>query len=361
MIPAAPANTELEKAPTVRDPWAVLQSTPGVLTDFVNAGDPPATTGTVAPSTVTSMNTRRGTNEWRGSGRYLLDDSFDNGLLGALDGALGDVTRPVNQAATDDESQYLTFTATVTLGTQSRPPFHEVRDALASFFLRRPGARPLAFASRSVDAGFVKTRASESRQAARAAAPFGMLITSLGVSTGEAFRVQAIGQAEGLNAIETNTLVVEPIKGLAATTIERAQKAFDAQGAATAIATGYCLEFLKEPPRAGNLYRIAPREIQKRFEPLRRVVRAADRLRRQGALQPDSDPRSYFDSITQWAAWTRERKFTRDGFRDALIDYTKKNLAKRGQPWKKEMEKVFEKIVPHRWLEIQRILQEAGQ
>lgn len=155
--------------------------------------------------------------------------------------------------------------------------------------------------------------------------------------------------------------MADGIKGLAAATIERAQKAFAAEGAATATATGYCLEFLKEPPRAGNLYRVAPREIQKRFEPLRRVVRAADRLRRQGMLQPDSDPQGYFDSITQWATWTRERKFTRDGFRDALIDYTKKNLAKRGQPWKKEMEQVFDKIVPHRWQEIQMILQAAAQ
>lgn len=30
--------TELDKVPTVRDPWAVLQTTPGVLTDRVNAG-----------------------------------------------------------------------------------------------------------------------------------------------------------------------------------------------------------------------------------------------------------------------------------------------------------------------------------
>jgi Carboxypeptidase regulatory-like domain len=139
----AVTQTELERIPTARDPWAVLQSTPGVLTDRINVGgnesgqqsqyvgpgsagdqavwsvdgmiitdmsatgSSPAyydfdsfeemqvTTGgsdaTMATGGVTmNMVTKRGTNEWRGSGRYLLaDDSlqsdldFDEGDLGA--------------------------------------------------------------------------------------------------------------------------------------------------------------------------------------------------------------------------------------------------------------------------------------
>lgn len=35
---AEPEQTELEKIPTARDPWAVLQQTPGVLTDRINVG-----------------------------------------------------------------------------------------------------------------------------------------------------------------------------------------------------------------------------------------------------------------------------------------------------------------------------------
>ncbi len=31
-------STELEKIPTARDPWAILQTTPGVLTDRINVG-----------------------------------------------------------------------------------------------------------------------------------------------------------------------------------------------------------------------------------------------------------------------------------------------------------------------------------
>jgi hypothetical protein len=124
---ATVSQTELEKIPTSRDPWAVLQTTPGVLTDRINVGgnesgqqsqyigpgsggdqaiwavdgvvitdmaalgSSPAyydfdsfeemqvTTGgsdtTIATGgVVLNMVTKRGTNEWRGTGRYLLTD-----------------------------------------------------------------------------------------------------------------------------------------------------------------------------------------------------------------------------------------------------------------------------------------------
>lgn len=133
---------ELEGIPTARDPWAILQSTPGVLTDRINVGgsesgqqsqyvgpgsggdqavwsldgmvmtDMAATGGspgyydfdafeeiqvttggsdstTATGGVVLNMVTRRGTNDWRGSGRYLIADeslqsdlSLDNSELG---------------------------------------------------------------------------------------------------------------------------------------------------------------------------------------------------------------------------------------------------------------------------------------
>lgn len=139
---ATVTNSELEKIPTARDPWAVLQTTPGVLTDRINVGGNesgqqsayvgPGSTGdqaiwavdgvvitdmaalgsspayydfdsfeemqvttggsdsTIATGgVVLNMVTKRGTNEWRGTGRYIKSDkswqsetNVDKGSLG---------------------------------------------------------------------------------------------------------------------------------------------------------------------------------------------------------------------------------------------------------------------------------------
>jgi len=138
---ATVSSTELEKIPTARDPWAILQTTPGVLTDRINVGgnesgqqsqyvgpgasmdqavwsvdgvvitdmaalgsspgyydfdafeEMQVTTGGSDTSIATggvvlNMVTKRGTNQWRGSGRYYntdesrqADTSFSNSEL----------------------------------------------------------------------------------------------------------------------------------------------------------------------------------------------------------------------------------------------------------------------------------------
>jgi hypothetical protein len=143
---ATVSQTELEKIPTSRDPWAVLQTTPGVLTDRINVGGNesgqqsqyvgPGSTGdqavwsvdgvvitdmaalgsspayydfdafeemqvttggsdtTIATGgVVLNMVTKRGTNEWRGSGRYYYDDKSWQSNTDT-----GSVDFPANQA-----------------------------------------------------------------------------------------------------------------------------------------------------------------------------------------------------------------------------------------------------------------------
>ena len=133
---------DLAKIPTVRDPWAVLQSTPGVLTDRINVGGNesgqqanyvgPGSAGdqavwsidgmvitdmsavgssptyydfdafeemqvvtggsdaSLATGGVTlNMVTKRGTNEWRGSGRYYAADKGSQGDLSLSNSELG--------------------------------------------------------------------------------------------------------------------------------------------------------------------------------------------------------------------------------------------------------------------------------
>jgi hypothetical protein len=138
------SQTELSKIPTARDPWALLQSTPGVLTDRINVGgnesgqqaaftgpgsmaaqatfaldgmvitdmtaagaspgyydfdsfeEMQITTGgsdtTVAtPGVTLNMVTKRGTNEFRGSGRYYYTD---DSLQSDLDFNQGELAKP---------------------------------------------------------------------------------------------------------------------------------------------------------------------------------------------------------------------------------------------------------------------------
>jgi Ca-activated chloride channel homolog len=139
---ATVTQTELEKIPAARDPWAVLQSTPGVLTDRVNVGgnesgqqarfvgpgsggdqavwsldgmvltdmsvlgaspgyydfdafeELQVTTGGSDASIATggvvlNMVTKRGTNEWRGSGRYYVSEDSTQADLALDHGDLG--------------------------------------------------------------------------------------------------------------------------------------------------------------------------------------------------------------------------------------------------------------------------------
>jgi Ca-activated chloride channel family protein len=134
---ATVSQTELEKIPAARDPWAVLQSTPGVLIDRINVGSTESGQASVAvgpggaadqgawsldglvvtdmaapgaspgyydtanleevqvttggadaalptPGVLVNMITKRGTNEWRGSGEILWGEGVQgeapNGL-----------------------------------------------------------------------------------------------------------------------------------------------------------------------------------------------------------------------------------------------------------------------------------------
>ncbi len=141
------ASTELEKIPTARDPWAILQTTPGVLTDRINVGGNesgqqsqyvgPGAGGDQAvwsvdgvvitdmaalgsspayydfdsfeemqvstggsdstlstPGVALNMVTKRGTNEWRGSARYLKADDDWQSDSGLDDGDLGQAFGP---------------------------------------------------------------------------------------------------------------------------------------------------------------------------------------------------------------------------------------------------------------------------
>jgi hypothetical protein len=154
--------------------------------------------------------------------------------------------------------------------------------------------------------------------------------------------------------------VLEPL-GAKAQEAARDEFARAAAGRPTTKATvkAYCLEFVREPPAAGMVFRVAPPEVQNRFQSMRGVMRAAKRVLDAGGLTPDSDPGQYFDAILQWSIWTKENGFDVKSFGEAFVDRTKKNFEAASQPWTKQIEQLVAGLVPNRWSDIERVLKEA--
>lgn len=170
---ATVSQTELEKIPTSRDPWAVLQTTPGVLTDRINVGGNesgqqsqyvgPGSTGDQAVwsvdgvvitdmaalgsspayydfdsfeemqvttggsdssistgGVVLNMVTKRGTNEWRGSGRYYLTDDSNQSDTDFNENELG---QPGPWTATSRTRNFVTGVATDPGGAHAQAAF----------------------------------------------------------------------------------------------------------------------------------------------------------------------------------------------------------------------------------------------
>jgi hypothetical protein len=124
-------------------------------------------------------------------------------------------------------------------------------------------------------------------------------------------------------------------------------------------AAGYCLNQELLAPPAGTVYRVAPAAKQAAFEPMRRALDVARRLRDAGQLHPDSDPGDYYHSIRQWAVWTIEAGYDRAGFLDAFVQRTEKNFREAGQPWSGDVAAAVRSYGEGRWSDIRAILDAA--
>jgi hypothetical protein len=187
-----------------------------------------------------------------------------------------------------------------------------------------------------------------------------LLITSAGGSTGKNLTMQVLnftGKAVDLQGM----VALEPVKKDSQQQMNQAfAKLAGRQIASRFDLSAYCLEFLKLPPVAGQVLRVAGPEVQKRFAPMKRIMTAANRLTSTNALKPDTAPASYADSIKQWAIWTAEQRFNEKRFGAAFMSHTKKNVEGAGQKWSKQFEDVVRQRTPNRWNDIVQILKGAG-
>jgi hypothetical protein len=192
------------------------------------------------------------------------------------------------------------------------------------------------------------------------ALPLRMLVTSLGVSTGDAFTVQFLNLGATPITLPRGSLTLRPLKPEAG---ERAKSEFtQLTGRATTVTMyGYCLNYEKLAPRAGMVYAIAPRAVQEKNLPVRRILRAATVLNAGRLLNPEGDRRQYVHSIRQWALWTAEQRFTERPFTNAMIGHARKNLSQTKQPWTSAAEATARASAARRWRDVSNVLLLANE
>jgi hypothetical protein len=249
-------------------------------------------------------------------------------------------------------------------------PLEPSRDGLwatlRSLLLPRPGVRAAMGPGWAPRSGSGVTPTSGAAPAKTEAPPeIQAMFVSLGVATGDAFEVTAINGGERPVKIAADAVVLEPLASGGGNQVRKSmQDAITKRGPTAPAPTrahvsGYCMDYFKQPPTAGGIFRVASAQLQEQFAPLRHVLQAEQRLEQVGKLVPDIDPTEYFHQLRQWAVWTKAQGFTSDTFAKAFVDHAKKNFAAARQPWTKEIESQIASLVPHRWQDITAVLQEA--
>lgn len=190
-----------------------------------------------------------------------------------------------------------------------------------------------------------------------------VLVESLGGLGEGAIQLRVFNGTDSPVRLTGEGLVVEPVEleEEAKRRIVEELRDLAGRNPVTAKIDAYCLEFLREPPTAGTVFRIASQELQQRFAPLRDVLSASRRLQEAGLLNPDSDPTEYFHSIRQWALWTVEENLDADGFGRAFLEHIRSNFEEAGQPWTEEARELIEGLVPNRWKDVRQVVEKARE
>src|SRR5579864_3282565 len=179
-----------------------------------------------------------------------------------------------------------------------------------------------------------------------------------GKSSGEAFEFQVFDPTGKLKEIRIpDGLILEPIERGAAKPV--AGKPGERRSSHKLSA--FCVDFAKEPPEQDGLFRVAAPEIQKKYKPVRAVIRAGRELAEAGNFHPDSEPKAYADSIRQYALWTKLEGWNQQQFTDHFVERTRKNAEAMQVKWTPQMESTLRNAAPGRWNDITQVLQRADE
>ncbi len=187
-----------------------------------------------------------------------------------------------------------------------------------------------------------------------------IMLIDKGGSTGQTLVMSVLNMTGKPVRLGGQPFSIEPIKSQSQQQVAQAFSRLSKAAATRIDLKGYCLEFLKAPPGANTLYRLAPKAVQQKFAPMSKLLQSADRIEKANALHPDSNPAAYADSIKQWSLWSIEQKLNDRRFSDALVDYTKKHAQAAGMKWSPQSEAQIRAAAPNRWRDITSILRDAG-
>lgn len=192
-------------------------------------------------------------------------------------------------------------------------------------------------------------------------APVEAYLVATGEASGDAFRLHAINRGTEPVTLRGDGLVLEPLElgKKARREFEAGLRRISEEGGTVAEVTGYCLERLKLPPTPGQLFRLAPPETQRRFSGAGAIMAAGRRLEDEGLLNPDGDPATYADAVTQWAIWVEQEGMSRQEFEDAFVEQIRENYDAAGREWADRHEEAARGLVPNRWRDVQRVLEAA--
>ncbi|MEZ4377698.1 MAG: hypothetical protein R3B35_05375 [Gemmatimonadales bacterium] len=192
--------------------------------------------------------------------------------------------------------------------------------------------------------------------------PVETYVLATGGSTGPVAQMFSINRGPLPLQLVPQAVVLEPVTITPAiqSRVTDLLQRYIAAGGQAEVLNAYCLEFLRKPPAAGTLMRIASADVAAPFGRYASILDAAERVRDGVGLSPDSDPTEYFHAIRQWSIWTVAERFDADGFAEAFVSTTRRNLEATGERWTDDLETAVRGLAPNRWSDVQAVLREAG-
>ena len=342
--PAAEATTTAENKAVNGAPPATPQSDPPSATGATPAGAPPA------PNNPTAPDDPAGTRPSTGL-RDALDAAPGGMRLADNASCCGDPLGkrvPASTAAPRPQYQLL-----ITAGGIDRSINYSADEQDKNYALRLP--RIVIDAAAATTAWLWRGTVVHAATSQTSPEAVSVSLIATGRSSGDALRVAIISPSgyQG-RLLASDAMMVEATSSSASVPQEESRPGID-----VSALQAFCAQFVKLPPAAGTVYRVASDAVQAKYLPLRKLLRAADTLKEAGRLHPDSEAGGYLSFIKQYALWTKLEGWDAKGFESHVLEKGREAATATGRSWTRDLEAAVRKSVPGRWADVQAVIASA--